>query len=91
MTSDSIDPLDYKRLEMISNGVYSSKRKVRTLFKLMDQDGSKNVDAEELCHGLQECQVQVTQEECTALVNYFSQGNGGLKYSQFMRMLAASR
>jgi len=88
---DSIDPLDYKRLEMISNGIYSSKRKVRTLFKLMDQDGSKNVDAEELCHGLQECQVQVTQEECTALVNHFSQGNGALKYSQFIRMLAASR
>jgi Ca2+-binding EF-hand superfamily protein len=88
---DSIDSLDYKRLEMISNGIYSSKRKVRTLFKLMDQDGSKNVDAKELCHGLQECQVQVTQEECTALVNHFSQGNGALKYSQFIRMLAASR
>lgn len=87
---DKIDPLDYKRLEMVSNGIYNSKRKVRTLFKLMDVNGSKNIDGNELYQGLQECNVDVSLDECNALVEYFSKGSGSLKYSQFMKMLAAS-
>mgnify|MGYP001206163964 CR=1 FL=1 len=85
----SINPLDYKLLEEISNGVYSSRRKVRHLFKMMDRDGDKRLNAEELSNGLKECRVNIDSAHAQALVNHFGQ-NGSLKYSQFMRMLASS-
>ena len=88
---DTISALDYKRLEMISNGVYASRRKVRMIFKLMDMDGDKRVNAEELVAGLDECRVRVSVAEAEALVDHFSEGSGSLTFSNFMRLLAASR
>ena len=90
-----IDPLDYNLLERISNGIYSSRRKVRTLFKLMDNGvngGDKRLDPEELKNGLVEVGVQnITIDHANALVKHFSNGEGSLRYSQFVKMLASPR
>jgi Ca2+-binding EF-hand superfamily protein len=87
-----VDPLDYNLLERISNGVYASRRKVRTLFKLMDHDGTKSLNAEELHAGLEECGVEgVDIAHAEALVEHFSNGKDELRYSSFIKMLAAPK
>lgn len=87
--SKNISSREYGAIKLISDAVYGSRRKVRHLFRLMDTDGSRTLNSEELRVGLSECGLQMDIEDVSALVDHFSQQSGELSYSKFIKLLAA--
>ena len=54
-----------------------------------DKDGSGSVSVTEAFNGFQKLGVQLTVQQVEALVDVFDEnGDGGLRYSEFVRMLA---
>ena len=84
-----LDEEDVDLLREICYGVYSSRRKVRKLFKhYMDTDGSGALSLEELVEGLHNVGVTVDEEDVEDIHAYFdTDGTGSINYSQFMRPL----
>ena len=77
---------EYRAIKNISDAVYGSRRKVRNLFRLMDQNGDRKVDVVELQAGLSECGLDMDLEDLSQLVSHFGQKLG---YSDFIKLLAA--
>ena len=86
--SNSLSAKEYRAIKQISDAVYGSRRKVRQLFRMMDTDGDKRLDAAELQAGLSECGLKIDLEEIARLVGHFCK-DGGLSFSKFVKLLAA--
>eukprot|EP00946_MAST-07B_sp_MAST-7B-sp1_P004373 g4373.t1 len=84
--SKNFSSQEYRAIKNISDAVYGSRRKVRNLFRLMDQNGDRKVDVVELQAGLSECGLDMDLEDLSQLVSHFGQKLG---YSDFIKLLAA--
>ena len=87
--SSCLSSKEYRAIKQISDAVYGSRRKVRQLFRMMDNDGDRQVDAAELQAGLSECGLEMNLEDVSVLVQHFAQESGKLSYSKFIKLLAA--
>ena len=82
---------DYELIKAISDVVYSRRKRVRKVFQSMDRDGSGSLSVTEAFDGFQKLGLQLTVPQVEALIAVFDEnGDGGLRYSEFVRMLAES-
>eukprot|EP00945_MAST-04E_sp_MAST-4E-sp1_P007524 g7524.t1 len=89
--TDVMGEADYELIKAISDAVYSTRKRVKKVFHRLDKDGSGSVSVTEAFNGFQKLGVQLTVQQVEALVDVFDEnGDGGLRYSEFVRMLAES-
>eukprot|EP00946_MAST-07B_sp_MAST-7B-sp1_P002848 g2848.t1 len=86
--SKNFSSKEYRAIKNISDAVYGSRRKVRNLFRLMDQNGDRKVDVAELQAGISECGLEMHLEDLSQLVSHFNSGQK-LGYSDFIKLLAS--
>ena len=78
------DPIKRLRLLCLSRGA-SGILGLGRMFRLMDDDGNKQLNAEEFQHGLREIGMEITDDEISTLFETFDSDNsGGINLNEFL-------
>ncbi|KAJ8357688.1 hypothetical protein SKAU_G00204820 [Synaphobranchus kaupii] len=81
------DAIEKLRLQCLARGAAGIKGLART-FRIMDDDGSKSLDLQELMKGLQSYGVSVSREEAQQILSAVDKDGGGtIDFSEFLEAL----
>jgi len=71
------DPVSAFRAAVLERGGSGGIHTVARLFRIMDDDGNRKLNAEELCTGLHDIGLPMPMEEVVDLISAVSKGKGG--------------